>query len=169
MAGLEPFGLDLPEPTRKPKPKAPESVLDDDSALEELRKLSSKVQTIDKGLMKKIEEVKKRKDALEAALSPVKKELEHLKKLILDQLLASGASSIKSDTGASFIRVKRVNYSMNGEKEKVKFVKLIGREDLLTVTALNFNSLCASFEKENKQLPSSVRKSEAYTLTVRGA
>lgn len=184
MAGLEPFGIEpdntengrgafgpdaFEAPIYNPKPKESESVLDDDAAIEELRKLSSKVQTIDKNLMKRIEEVKKRKDALETALGPVKKELEHLKSLILQQILSAGASSIKSDTGVNFIRVKKVYYSMESAGERVKFVKAIGREDLLTIPAADFNSLCKSIEAEGKVLPKMVRKVEAYTLTVRGA
>lgn len=172
MAGLDFFGIDetpRPEPTRRPQQKAPESVLDDDKLMDELKGLSTGIKSIDKGLMKKIEEVKKRQDALAAALKPVNQEMEHLKKLLLDQLLASGASSIKSDTGVNFIRVKRVNFSMENAKERVKFIRRIGREDLLTVTAPDFNKLCKDFEKEGKDLPKIVRKSEAYTLTVRGA
>ena len=172
MAGLEPYGFEPESPPRKPlrKEDVPEVFVNsDEAAIEELRRLSQKVQSVDKNLMKQIEEVKKRKDALEAALAPVKKELEHLKTLMLNQILASGASSIKSDTGTNFIRVKKIYYSMENGKERVKFVRMIGREDLLTIPAADFNRLCKSFEAEGKTLPKTVRKSEAYTLTVRGA
>lgn len=176
MAGLEPFGsgFEKKEPERKqtrrtpqPKPQPQKDVLDDEAALEELKKLGESVQSVDKGLLHQIEEVKKKKDALELALAPIKKELENLRKLMLEQLLASGATSLKGTT-VNCIRTKRVNYTTPKPADKVKLAKAVGREDLLKVDASSFNKLCKQLEGDEKQLPSWVRKKESYTLTIRG-
>lgn len=174
MAGLEPFGGSVPErkeprraPQPKPQPKPKKDVLDDEAALDELRKLGENVESVDRGLLHQIEEVKKKKDALELALAPVKKELENLRKLMLEQLLASGATSLKGTT-VNCIRNKKVNYTTPKPADKAKLAKTVGREDLLKVDAASFNKLCKQLEEDGKQLPSWVRKKEFYSLTIRG-
>lgn len=170
MAGLDFFGASAfrPEPIPAKKEAKPESVLDDRSAVEELQKLSEGVKSLDVGLANKIAKLAQKKQMLELALAPIKTELENLRQLFLQQMLASGSSSFKREEGGTFSRVKRIHYSMINEKDKVKLAMAVGRQDLLSVTAADFNGYCSEVEKLGKQLPSTVKKSETYTLSVRG-
>lgn len=169
MAGLDWFSDQVPLPQKKEPEK---DILDDESVLAKLRQVTEGTSTqLNTALVLKVEKLIQKKKVIEMALAPLKEELADVRQQLLNAMVVAGLKSHKSERGASFSRVQQTYFSMPGCSlaAKIEFLKSVGRDDILTVPATKFNKLCKELEATGKQLPPTIKKSEVYTLTIRGA